>query len=139
MVKKVITNTHTFLVEEKNEKVQSDAIFGKSVLLSIYVGFNKKKNTKSGSYYFSDQDIRIALKSNVITIQNASSKEEELFNYIKKKKEVSFSTTFARKYNIEKYIKYYFVKEKNKDREVEEETYPHCKMYYSHDVISRIK
>ncbi len=50
MIKKIFTKKHVFLVIEDENHNHSDAVFGKSILLSIYVGVNKKTNSKSGKY-----------------------------------------------------------------------------------------
>ncbi|MCL7616062.1 hypothetical protein ACN6MI_02140, partial [Staphylococcus aureus] len=50
MIKKIFTKKHVFLVIEDENHNHSDAVFGKSILLSIYVGVNKKTNSKSGKF-----------------------------------------------------------------------------------------
>ncbi len=45
MIKKIFTKKHVFLVIEDENHNHSDAVFGKSILLSIYVGVNKNESS----------------------------------------------------------------------------------------------
>ncbi|PTI99568.1 hypothetical protein BU047_13115, partial [Staphylococcus simulans] len=131
MIKKISTNTHTFLVEEVKSKNHNDAIFGKSVLLSIYVGFNTRDKSKNGSYYYNGNVQRIANKEKVISIEEPTKKDMEFFELLNEKEEINFSISLAEKYEILKYIRTYFSKEKNKKDQKKEITYPSCPVYYS--------
>lgn len=141
MIKKITTKTHTFLVDEEEAKGHEDAIYGKALLLSVYVGFNKKSNSKSGSYYFSTDSNRVALRSNVISEEEPTEKEKEFYELLKKESELSYSTSLAKKYGINKFIRCYFVERKTKEEKEEEKKkellYPRCKVYYDYSLLEK--
>ncbi|PNZ06016.1 hypothetical protein, partial [Staphylococcus muscae] len=111
-------------------KEHVDAIYGKSLLLSIYIGVNRKKKTRTGHYSFSNNSNRIALKSSVLTCTDATEKEIEFYNYVKENETVSYSNKIAMKYNIMKYLWFYFI-----TPEEEKIDYPKCTLYYKSELL----
>ncbi|UXV34532.1 hypothetical protein MUA90_10955 [Staphylococcus sp. IVB6181] len=145
MIKKITTKTHTFLVEEEFKDVHKEAIYGKSLLLSIYIGFNKEDNTKSGNYYFSGNNNRIALRSNIISEEEPTEKEIEFYELLKKKKNLSYSKKIAKNYDIHEYIRWYFTEDRKvKTKEqlnIEEKDkllHPRCKVFYDYSLLEKL-
>lgn len=130
MIKKITTNNHVFLVEETPTKYNKDAIYGRSLLLSIYIGINIKSGTKTGQYYFSDTPVRIAGKSSVLSITEPTKKEIEFYNLVKKCKTINYSKKLVTRYNIKHYLRSYFVvpKEERNDN-------PKCVLYFDSSIL----
>lgn len=114
MIKKIFTKKHVFLVIEDENHNHSDAVFGKSILLSIYVGVNKKTNSKSGKFIYLDRSKRIVRQSDITKIESANENDVDFYNLLKKEKEIVYSKNIVDKYNLANYIIYYEVSTKEK-------------------------
>lgn len=112
MIKKIFTKKHVFLVIEDENHNHSDPVFGKSILLSIYVGVNKKTNSKSGKFIYLDRSKRIVRQSDITKIESANENDVDFYNLLKKEKEIVYSKNIVDKYNLANYIIYYEVSTK---------------------------
>ena len=81
MIKKIFTKKHVFLVIEDENHNHSDAVFGKSILLSIYVGVNKKTNSKSGKFIYLDRSKRIVRQSDITKIESANENDVDFYKF----------------------------------------------------------
>lgn len=88
MIKKIFTKKHVFLVIEDENHNHSDAVFGKSILLSIYVGVNKKTNSKSGKFIYLDRSKRIVRQSDITKIESANENDVDFIIYWRKKRKL---------------------------------------------------
>ncbi|MDN6414921.1 hypothetical protein OXR01_13580 [Staphylococcus gallinarum] len=130
MIKKINTKTHTFLIEEVESVGNDDAYYGQSLLLSIYIAINIPKKTKTGHYYYSNQSNRIALKEDVLSVEEPTEKEIEFYNLLKDKKNLNYSKKLAIKYDIFKYLRSYFVNGKAIQNDN-----PKCLLYYDSSIL----
>ncbi|UFA56444.1 hypothetical protein [Staphylococcus aureus] len=112
MIKKIFTKKHVFLVIEDENHNHTDAVFGKSILLSIYVGVNKKTASKSGQFIYLDRSKRIVRHADIVKTEPANENDVNFYNLLKKEKEVVYSKKLVNKYNLENYIIYYEVNTK---------------------------
>ncbi|MGO3049926.1 hypothetical protein CD110_12375 [Staphylococcus casei] len=111
-MKKIITKKHVFLIDEKESIGNDDCVYGKSLLLSIYVHVNTKTKGKTGSFIYSEFVGRIVRHDDVVAIEDLTDKEIEFFEYVKKRKEVPYSKKIVEEYDVEKYIIYVDVQAK---------------------------
>lgn len=130
MIKKINTKTHTFLIEEVESVGNDDAYYGRSLLLSIYIAINIPKKTKTGHYYYSNQSNRIALKEDVLSVEEPTEKEIEFYNLLKDKKNLNYSKKLAIQYDIFKYLRGYFVNGKAIQNDN-----PKCLLYYDSSIL----
>ncbi|HDZ8753956.1 TPA: hypothetical protein RUV10_000443 [Staphylococcus aureus] len=112
MIKKIFTKKHVFLVAEDENHNHSDAVFGKSILLSIYVGVNKKTKSKSGQFIYINRSKRIVRHTDITKIEPANENDVEFYNLLKKEKDIIYSKKLVEKYNLENYMIYYEVNTK---------------------------
>ncbi|MEB7677850.1 hypothetical protein NGB25_12130 [Staphylococcus saprophyticus] len=130
MIKKINTKTHTFLIEEVESVGNDDAYYGRSLLLSIYIAINLPKKTKAGQYYYSNQSNRIALKDNVLSVEEPTEKEIKFYNLLKDKKSLNYSKKLTTQYDISKYLRCYFVDGKDIQNDN-----PKCLLYYDSSIL----
>ncbi|PZI08803.1 hypothetical protein [Staphylococcus aureus] len=109
MIKKIFTKKHVFLVIEDENHNHSDAVFGKSILLSIYVGVNKKTNSKSGKFIYLDRSKRIVRQSDITKIESANENDVDFYNLLKKEKEIHLIKSKLQKNHLNQYFHFEYM------------------------------